>query len=227
MIGVTVTTVFALADAFWPALTVLAGALAASGLLLARSGGQKRYVLTGVVYCLGLAIVLEFIGAGLISRSYMRIVLPAVGGLGAISAVLVVAKVAGKRVVKHLAAIFVLDEEYLGQLWETLAALGSLLMLLWLLITFAEKVLRYASVSVGAVALLVANMLGYEVMVFIFGVRVEAIMALFVGCVLIWFHLLDTLHNSWKTVAQSAEKADEFSESRTEEEPVAQTEAKR
>lgn len=211
------TTVVALADAFWPALTVLDGAVASSGLLLARSEGRKRYVLAGVVYSLGLAVVLEFAGAGIVSGSDLRVVLPAVGGLGAIRAILVIAKVAGKQVVKRLAAIFVLDEDYLGQLWETIAALGTLFALVWLLVTFAEKVIRYISVSVGTVVLLLANMLGYEKIISIFGVQIEVVIALFVGCVLIWFHILDTLHHSWRTVAQSAEKAEQMPDSRTKE----------
>jgi hypothetical protein len=219
-VGVLVTTGLALAGAFWPALTVLAGALAASGLLLARRGGHKRYVLTGVVYCLGLAVVLEVAGPRLVGEAYLRTVLPAADGLGAISAILVVAKVAGKRVVKRLAAVVAADEEYLAQLWETLAALGSLLTMIWLLVTFAEKVVRYVGVSVGALALLIANMLGYEAIVSVFGVEVEVVMALFVGCVLVWFHLLDTLHNSWRTVVQSAEKAGERSDRQDGEEPA-------
>jgi hypothetical protein len=204
--GVVVTGGLAAVDAFWPALTVLAGALVASGLLLARRGGRKRYLLAGVAYLLGLAVVIEA-GGNAFPAAYRTGVLPAAGGLGAISGLLVVAKVAGKRVVKHLAVAFAYDEDYWGEIWEALAALGSLLSLVWLLVTFTEKVLRYAGVSVGAVALLVANMLGYDVPVTVLGVEIEAIMALFVGCVLVWFHLLDTLHSSWRAAAMSAEKA--------------------
>lgn len=204
-VGVLVTGGLAALDVFWPALTVLAGALTASGLLLARRGGRKRYLLAGVGYCLGLALYIEVAGS-LVPAAYTTGVLPAAGGLGALSAVLIVGKVAGKRVVKRLAVVLGNDEEYWGQVWEALAALGSLLSLVWLLMTFAEKVLRYAGVSVGAVGLLVANMLGYRVPVSILGVEVEAILALFVGCVLVWFHLLDTLHNSWRAAAMSAEK---------------------
>jgi hypothetical protein len=210
--GVAVTGGLAVVGAFWPALTVLAGAVTASGLLLARRGGRKRYLLAGVVYCLGLAVVVEA-GASVVPAAYSRAVLPAAGGLGAISGVLVVAKVAGKRAVKRLAEAVAADEDFWGQVWEALAAFGSLLSLAWLLVTFTEKVVRYASVSVGAVGLLVANMLGHRVPVSVFGVEVEAVMALFVGCVLVWFHLLDTLHNSWRAVALSAEKAQQHARS--------------
>ena len=205
--GVLVTVGFAVADAFWPALAVLLGALVASGLLLLLGRGQKRYVLAGVVYCLGLAIALEVLGPGVVETAYVRVVLPAVAGLGAISASLVVVKVGGKRAIKAIAAGLPVDREYLAQVWETLAAFGSLLALAWLLLTFTEKVVRYTSVSVGAVALLIANMLGYQRFVTILGMDFEAVMVLFVGCVLLWFHVLDTLHNSWRTVAMSAEKA--------------------
>jgi hypothetical protein len=204
--GVAVTGGLAAADAFWPALTLLAGAVTASGVLLVRRGGRKRYLLAGVAYCLGLAAVLEF-GGGLFPRTYTAVVLPAAGGLGAISGTLVVAKVAGKRVVKTAAQLAAYDEEYWAEVWDALAAFGSLLSLAWLLVTFSEKVVRYGSVSAGAVALLVANMLGYRVPVEVLGVEVDAIMALFVGCVLMWFHLLDTLHSSWRAVVSSAEKA--------------------
>lgn len=203
--GVAVTGGLAAVDAFWPALTVLAGALTASGLLLARRSGRKRYLLAGVAYCLGLAAVIE-VGAASFTASYTGGVLPAAGGLGAISGVLIVGKVVGKRVVKRLAVVLNDDEEFWGQVWEALAAFGSLLSLVWLLATFAEKVLRYAGVSVGAVGLLLLNMLGYELTVSVLGVEVEAVLALFVGCVLVWFHLLDTLHNSWRAAAMSAEK---------------------
>lgn len=214
-VGVAVTGGLAAADAFWPALTVLAGAVTASGLLLARRGGRKRYLLAGVAYCLGLAAVIEFAG-GAVPAAYTRAVLPAAGGLGAVSGTLVVAKVAGKRVVKALAELAARDEEYWAEVWDALAAFGSLLSLVWLLVTFSEKVLRYGSVSVGAVALLVANMLGYRVPVEVLGVEVEAVMALFVGCVLVWFHLLDTLHSSWRAVVSSAEKAQQRREEPTE-----------
>ena len=205
--GVLVTTGFAVADAFWPALAVLLGALVASGLLLLRGRGKKRYVLVGVVYCLGLAVALEVLGPGVVETAYVRVVLPAAAGLGAISACLVVVKVGGKRAIKAIAATLPVDEEYLAQVWEALAAFGSLLALAWLLLTFTEKVVRYTSVSVGAVVLLIANMLGYQRFVTILGMDFEAVMVLFVGCVLLWFHVLDTLHNSWRTVAMSAEKA--------------------
>jgi hypothetical protein len=206
--GVAVTTGFAGAGFFWPALTVLAGALTASGLLLARRGGKKQYVVAGVAYFLGLALAIEAAGSAL-PGAYATAVLPAAGGIGAISGVLVIAKVSGKRVVKRLAVLAAYDEEYWGEVWDALAAYASLLSLVWLLVTFTEKVVRYASVSIGAVGLLVANMLGYRVPVTVLGFEVEAVMAVFVGCVLVWFHLLDTLHSSWRAVALSAEKASE------------------
>lgn len=205
-VGVLVTGGLATLDAFWPALTVLAGALVASGLLLARRGGCKRYLLAGVGYCLGLALFIEVAG-GRVPAAYTTGVLPAAGGLGAISSVLIVGKVVGKRLVKRLAVVLGNDEAFWGQVWEALAALGSLLSLVWLLVTFTEKVLRYAGVSVGAVTLLVANLMGYELPVRLLGVEIELVLALFVGCVLVWFHLLDTLHNSWRAAAMSAEKA--------------------
>ena len=204
--GVAVTGGLATAALFWPALTVLAGALVASGLLLACRGGRKRYLLAGVGYCLGLALVIEIAGDSF-APVYATGVLPAAGGLGAISAVLIVGKVVGKRVVKRLAVLVAKDEEYWGQVWEALAALGSLLSLVWLLVTFAEKVARYAGVSFGAVGLLLLNMLGYDLTISVLGVEIEAVLALFVGCVLVWFHLLDTLHNSWRAASMSAEKA--------------------
>jgi hypothetical protein len=204
--GVAVTTVLAGAGFFWPALTVLGGAVTASGLLLARRGGKKHYVVTGVVYFLGLALVIEGVGSAL-PAAYESAVLPAAGGIGAISGILVVAKVSGKRVVKRVAELAAYDEEYWGEVWDALAAYASLLSMVWLLVTFTEKVMRYASVSIGAVGLLIANMLGYRVPVTFLGFEIEAVTAMFVGCVLVWFHLLDTLHSSWRAVAYSAEKA--------------------
>ena len=209
--GVAVTGGLAAAGAFWPALTILAGALTVSGLLLARRSGRKRYLLAGVGYCLGLALVIE-IAADSFAPVYVTGVLPAAGGLGAISAVLIVGKVVGKRVIKRLAVLVARDKEYWGQVWEALAAFGSLLSLVWLLVTFAEKVARYAGVSFGAVGLLLLNMLGYDLTISVLGVEIEAVLALFVGCVLVWFHLLDTLHNSWRAASMSAEKAASRSE---------------
>lgn len=205
--GVTVTSLLALADAFWPALVVLAGVLTTSGLLLARRGGDKQYVLAGVVYCLGVAFVFEVLGPAEIPAVYMRAVLPAVGGLGAISGSLVLVKVVGKRIVSAIARRVVSDEAYARQLWDTLAAAGSLLTMVWLAVTFTEKVTRYALASVGVVTALVLNLLGYQWFVSRFGVELELIMATFVFCLLVWFHLLDTLHESWQTARMSARKA--------------------
>jgi hypothetical protein len=185
--------------------------LTASGLLLARRGGRKRYLLAGVGYCLGLALLFEF-GAESFAPVYVTGVLPAAGGLGALSGLLIVGKVIGKRIVKRLAVLVAKDEDYWGQVWEALAAFASLLSLVWLLVTFAEKVARYAGVSVGTIGLLMLNMMGYELTVTVLGVEIEAVLALFVGCVLVWFHLLDTLHNSWRAAAMSAEKAASRSE---------------
>lgn len=204
--GVAVTGGLATGGLLWPALTVLAGSLTASGLLLARRGGKKHYVVSGVVYFLGLALAIEVAGTAF-PDPYTTAVLPAAGGIGAISGVLVVAKVSGKRVIKRLAELAAYDEEYWAEVWDAMAAYASLLSMVWLLVTFTEKVLRYASVSVGAVGLLVLNMLGYRVPVTVLGFEVEAVTAMFVGCVLVWFHLLDTLHSSWRAVAYSAEKA--------------------
>lgn len=203
--GVVVTAVLAIVDLFWPALVVLLGAVTASGLLLARRGGTKRYVLAGVVYCLGVAIVLELAGST-VPESYARTVLPAVGGLGTLSGVLVLVKVVGGRVVRAVASRLVADESYVRQLWETVAAAGSFLAMAWLAVTFTEKVARYAAVSVGVVTALVLNLLGYEWLVSRFGFEVELVMATFVFCLLLWFHLLDTLHNSWQTARLSATK---------------------
>ncbi|MFB6191878.1 MAG: hypothetical protein ABEI11_00985 [Haloarculaceae archaeon] len=222
--GVLVTGGLAAVGAFWPALTVLAGAVTASGLLLARRGGRKRYLLAGVAYCLGLAAVIEF-RAGAVPPAYAGGVLPGAGGFGAVSAALVIAKAAGKRVVRRLAILVARDEAYWAQVWEALASFASLLSVAWLLATFAEKLVRYAGVSVGAVALLVANALGYRVTVTVLGVEVEAVTALFVGCVLIWFHLLDTLHNSWRAVALSAERAGRERGPAADEEESARTES--
>lgn len=205
--GVTVTSLLALADAFWPALVVLAGVMTTSGLLLVRRGGDKQYVLAGVVYCLGVAFVFEALGPSEIPEVYMRAVLPAVGGLGAISGILVLIKVVGKRIVGAIARRVVSDEAYVRQLWDTLAAAGSLLTMVWLALTFTEKVTRYALASVGVVTALVLNLLGYQWYLSRFGVELELIMATFVFCLLVWFHLLDTLHESWQTARMSAQKA--------------------
>jgi hypothetical protein len=203
--GVAVTGGLAAANAFWPALNILGGALTASGLLLARRCGRKRYLLAGVGYCLGLATLLEF-SADSFAPIYATGVLPATTALGAISGLLIIGKVVGKRLVKRLAVLVAKDEDYWGQVWEALASLGSLLSLIWLLVTFTEKVVRYAGVSVGALGLLVLNMMGYKQNVTVVGVEIEAVLTLFVGCVLVWFHLLETLHNSWRAAAMSAEK---------------------
>ncbi|ESS03646.1 MAG: hypothetical protein A07HR67_02044 [uncultured archaeon A07HR67] len=205
MAGVIVTGGLAVADAFWPALTVLAGALTASGLLLARRGGRKRYLLAGVGYCLGLATFIE-LGVGSFASVYTTGVLPATASLGAISGLLIIGKVIGKQLLKRLAVLVAKDEDYWGQVWEALAALGSLLSFVWLLLTFVQKVARYVGVSVGGAGLFVINMLGYELTVNLLGIEFEVVLALFVACVLIWFHLLDTLHNSRRVTAMSAEK---------------------
>ncbi|ESS09024.1 MAG: hypothetical protein A07HN63_01234 [uncultured archaeon A07HN63] len=195
----------AAANAFWPALNVLAGVLTTSGVLLALRGGRKRYVLTGVGYCLGLAVLFEF-GTANFPSVYTTGVLPAVAAFGTVSSLLIIGKVIGKRIVKRLAVLVAKDEDYWGEVWEALASLGSLFSLIWLLVTFTEKVVRYAGVSIGAVGLLVLNMVGYKQNVNVMGVEIELVLMLFVGCVLVWFHLLDTLHNSWRAAAMSAEK---------------------
>jgi hypothetical protein len=202
--GVVVTGGLAAADAFWPALTVLAGALTASGLLLARDG-RKRYLLAGVGYCLGLAILIEF-GVDSFASVYATGVLPATASLGAISGLLIIGKIVGKQFFKRLAVLVAKDEDYWGQVWETLAALASLLSFVWLFVTFAEKVIRYVGVSVGGAGLLVINMMGYELTVDVLGIKLELVLALFVGCVLIWFHLLDTIHNSRRVTTMSRKK---------------------
>lgn len=222
--GVAVTAGLANQGVFWPALTVLAGAAVASGLLLVRRGGQKRYLLAGIVFFLGLALVLEVMGSRF-PDAYTDFVLPAAGGFGAISGILVVGKFATKRVVKALARLMASDEEYWAQVWEALAAFGSLLSMAWLLITFSEKVFRYGGATVGAVGLLVANMLDYRVSVEVLGVETDAVLLLFVGCVLMWFHLLDTLHNSWRALAQTAERSEERAQASRKSESPSGTES--
>lgn len=205
-IGVVVTLVLLALLPDMPAIALLLGMTATIVPMLLSTAERKHYALAGTGYCLAVgAIVATWDAVGGVQEGNAL-----VAGLfvfGALSLLVVTAKAVGRRLVRKTIGL-VVGEEYAARLFDALASVAAMAGLVWTLLTAVEKVSRYAGFSVGGATLLALSLLGVEhfVAVPMLGGRVDAVLFLFVGCILAGFYTFESLHTTWLAAKDTAKK---------------------
>jgi hypothetical protein len=201
-VGIAITIWLAGYSIVWPALAIGAGAgVVALGLLIRRSG-RKYYAAAGTAYCLGLAGLIY--ASALLPAGYAESPFAALVSLGGASALIVGAQAAGRQLV---IGVFggTAGKKYATAIYDAIAAVLGLLGMVWTVMTAYEKAIRYGGISVGGTLGFVLNLLGIELPIpWIIQNGVDASILLFVGCVLIGFHTLESLHTTWHATKQTA-----------------------
>lgn len=202
VIGIALTVWVAGYSLVWPALAIGVGAGVVALGLLARWSGRKYYAAAGTVYCLGLAGVIyatTFLPAGYAESPFAALV-----SLGGASALIVGAQTAGRYLVVRLFGETA-GKEYATAIYDAIAAVLGLLGMVWTVMTAYEKAIRYGGISIGGTLGFVLNLLGVELPIpWIIQNGVDASILLFVGCILIGFHSLESLHTTWHATKQTA-----------------------
>lgn len=203
-LGATVTTVLSALSIGWPAANLAIGCVLTAGVLLLRRNGRKYYGRAGVLSILAVGLLIYL--TPLFPPAYSEGLLPPLLAFGFLSGSVAVAKSAGQRVVA-LALGTVFDEETTIRIYDALASFISLLGFVWLLLTAAEKLTRYVSAPVGAGTAVALNFLGVRVPVTVPLVKqtVDIVLVVLVGCIVVGFQTLETLHTSWRAAKSTAE----------------------
>ncbi|MFC4406876.1 hypothetical protein [Haloarchaeobius iranensis] len=205
-LGVVVTLLMLALLPTAPAVPLLFGLTAVVVPMLLATAERKRYALAGTAYCLSLGLVLAVVDAvlGLAEGNTL------VAGLlvfGVASLLVVTAKTVGRRLARRTVGLLV-GEEYAARVFDAMASIAALAGLVWTLLTAAEKVSRYAGFGVGGAATLALSLVGveYNVTVPMLGGEVDAVLFLFVGCILAGFYTFESLHTTWLAAKETAKK---------------------
>lgn len=186
----------------WPAFVIGTGAVAVTVPMLLRRGGRKYYTATGTAYCLGLAAVIQT--TTLAPSGYAESPYAALLSLGLVSGIIVVLQISGRQVVKKLFGKTA-GEKYATSLYDMVAAIAGLLGMIWTVLTAYEKAIRYGGITIGGTIGFALNLLGIELPIpWIIQDGVDAAMILFVGCTLIAFHTLESLHTTWHATKETS-----------------------
>lgn len=206
-VGILVTLVLLALLPELPAIPLLFGLTAVIVPMLFQDSERKRYAVAGTAYCLGLGVVLAVVdtAVGVAQGSTLVAATLAFGGA---SLLVVTAKAVGRRVVRRTIGLLV-DEEYAARLFDALASVAALAGLVWTLLTAAEKVSRYAGFGLGGTATLGLSLIGveYRVGVPMLGGEIDAVLFLFVGCILAGFYTFESLHTTWLAAKSTAKKS--------------------
>lgn len=202
--GSSITIILAMHATFWPAMVISLGAAITVIILLLSGIQQKKYIFAGVIFWIGLFGGFE-LPLGFHSEDYVLAVQPVVIFFGFLSGTFLLFKYLSGGIVSGVAEIFEFDKQFTAQIWDTLSIIGSLIVLVWFVITLAEKIMRYVGITVGTLTALLLNYIGYDYYVLVLGMQVEGVLLLLIGCLTIGFHTLESLHslsNSTFLIAQ-------------------------
>ncbi|WP_256296112.1 hypothetical protein [Haloarchaeobius salinus] len=206
-IGVVVTLVTLALLPTAPAIPLLFGMTAAIVPMLLATAERKRYAVAGTAYCLALGFVLA-VADTVLGLAEGNTLVTGLFVFGTGSLLVVTAKVVGRRLARRTIGLLV-GEEYAAQLFDAVASIAALAGLVWTLLTAAEKVSRYAGFGVGGAATLALSLIGveYNVTVPMLGGQVDAVLFLFVGCILAGFYTFESLHTTWLAAKGTAKKS--------------------
>ncbi|WP_440988577.1 hypothetical protein [Haloarchaeobius baliensis] len=206
-IGVVVTLLMLALLPGAPAVPLLFGMTAAVVPMLLATAERKRYAVAGTAYCLALGLVLALADT-LLGLGEGNTLVAGLFTFGALSLLVVTAKVVGRRLARATIGLLV-GEEYAERLFDAVASIVALAGLVWTLLTAAEKVSRYAGFGVGGAATLALSLVGveYNVTVPMLGGQVDAVLFLFVGCILAGFYTFESLHTTWLAARETAKKS--------------------
>jgi hypothetical protein len=207
VVGVATTLVLLALLPTAPAIPLLFGMTAAVVPMLLATAERKRYAVAGTAYCLALGFVLA-VADTVLGMPEGNTLVTGLFVFGALSLVVVTAKVVGRRIARATVGLLI-GEEYAARVFDAAASIAALAGLVWTLLTAAEKVSRYAGFGVGGAATLGLSLVGveYNVTVPMLGGQIDAVLFLFVGCILAGFYTFESLHTTWLAAKSTAKKS--------------------
>jgi hypothetical protein len=206
-VGVVVTLFMLALLPVAPAIPLLFGMTAAIVPMLLATRERKRYAVAGTAYCLSLGLVLA-VADTVLGLAEGNTLVTGLLAFGAVSLLVVTAKAVGRRLARRTVGLLVGDE-YAARVFDAIASIAALAGLMWTVLTAAEKVSRYAGFGVGGAATLGLSLVGveYNVTVPMLGGQVDAVLFLFVGCLLAGFYTFESLHTTWLAAKETAKKS--------------------
>lgn len=223
--------VVALAPVVPVAATLLVGAAVATA--VTWRADADRYGLVGACYLLGVGTAV--LALGRFPSAWTRTPLLALWGFGLVSLAVFCLRVALGVVGRRVLRWFVSDDAADG-VWEALSAFGGTLVVAWSVLTAQEKAARSGGIVVGTTGTTALDAAGYEFLVFarllqrhsvvtlaghdlyvpLWALRhgVDATVVLFVGCLVVGFHTLETFVATWRAITETtghaADRAGQF-----------------
>lgn len=185
-----------------PAVSIGFGAVVTL-VVFSRSGGYKRYALAGTLFSFSLAV---FIYLGLTPSEYGQTPGVALTGFGLISGAIIVARSVFTKGAKKLGAVAT-DEETSKEVARAVSATTGTLAMAWAVLTAKKKAAQVSGVSGVGTITLVLNTLGVEIPIPVWFLEsgLDANTVLFVGSVLVGFHMIESIHSTWRAAKRTAE----------------------
>jgi hypothetical protein len=190
-----------------PPVGIALGALAVF-IVLWGSDGYTRYALGGTVYALAFGAVIL---TGVTAKSYARTPAFALLGFGLISGLVILARVLLKKGAAKVGGI-VVDDEQAETVAKATSSISGTLSMIWTVLTAQKQAAQISGVAGVGTLTFVLGILGVEVPIqvpvplWLLENGINANMVLFVGCVVVMFHLVESVHSTWRAV-KSARRA--------------------
>jgi hypothetical protein len=184
-----------------PPVGIALGALGVF-IVLWGSDGYTRYALGGTVYALGFGATIL---TGVTPESYARTPAFALLGFGIVSALVILARVLLKKGAAKVGGM-VVDDEQAETVAKATSSISGTLSMMWTVLTAQKQAAQISGVAGVGTLTFVLGVLGVEVPVqlpvplWLLDNGINANVLLFVGSVVVTFHLVESVHSTWRAV---------------------------
>jgi len=191
------------------AIALLVGSITTVGAVWVL-GSPPRFAAAGASFCLSSAI-LFYLSRGVLPDGFSQSGFVSLLALGLLSGFIVtIQETVAYAIQRTLRRVT--NEEYASIIWRAISSFAGLLLIVWAVATWQEKLTRIGGASIGGSLGFALNILGVElpIPIWILSGGIDATVFLYVGCMVIGFHTLESAYTGWhatKTTAKGGVKA--------------------